>query len=560
MLTTEAVGPSDQPNNQNTRTAEQPPPGDAPIDVSAGDSASLSAGLALSNASSTSASPETAAANQALAGGVSPAPNDTPRVHSAAALHGTQAHSGQQQLFDEDSAEQQEDLDQASGDDSSAATRGDSFTSALPGSSIFATRDLDTPDPQAAARITIQTNGTPRAALMRYSPDAEGEQRGRPRKAAHGSRSERTVDQYKSRVKTLHAAAIQKRSADEQNPAVVKPMDLVDDLIESAQGENPTRRLSTFQQYRAALLWYLASNRQSNSAVANSAFAEAYDKLARTLKPPRTAKRPRKDSLKKSISAEHLQVLLNTLASMRSWDNAPVHAPSFSQLWILAILATNVRVNEWLFTSWTDDSKSRLQVYNSKRKLTHPAFALMREHAKEDGEQTEAVLSVHDLPEAALQPGKALDESTEWRYLDVDREHVTFVDQFLRALRAGLDRYAEDGVRDEEDAFSRIYARCRKTIRVAVCRAFGSEQHYSLYTMRSQWAANAKATMSLKEASIAMGHMGNTRTTRGSYAPRKRAHASPMFDGMTQTSDQVDAPAGDAEESGLSTADGSPVS
>lgn len=418
-----------------------------------------------------------------------------------------------------------------------ASPRPDSFARALPGSSVFAVPDDDPAEnSKIMSRIVIEGGGTPRAKLLRYSPDNEVA-RTRARRVSSApdsaSRSEGTVSQYQSRVRTLHLAASRKRSYDEQNPVSVSPMDMVDDLIESTQGPNPTRRMSTFMQYRAALLWYLAGNRNTNVA-----FEDAYQKLARTLKPARSDSRPERLS-KKSIPMDHLKKLINELGSMGSWENAKIHAPSTAQLWILAILGTGIRVNEWLYTNWTDETKQRLQVYNSKRKLTHPAFRLMKEHAESqshDGEDDDApeVLSVHDLPASAIQPGKALDDSTEWRFIDVDVEDAAFVDRFMTALRAGIQRYMEDGDMDEETAFANIYTKCRKTIRVAVCRAFGKTHTYSLYTMRSQWAANTKRKMSLSLTSIAMGHIGGTRTTQRHYASRTSAHRKGViFDGLT---------------------------
>lgn len=369
--------------------------------------------------------------------------------------------------------------------------------------------------------IVFDPASRPRASLMHL---AAGHPLPTPRRIE--ARSKKTEAEYAARVKSLYRASERARTVDPQSPALVSPIEVTADLIESASGPEPQRSLASWGLYRAAMLWHLAANRHLNQA-----YEAAYDMLAATKKPPgatrTTGAGPGRT--KKSIPERDLAELINTLGSMRQNANWGVR----TQYWIQAGIATGVRINEWAETTWVDRERRLLQVPTSKRKQTKPAYQMLRE--------TTGAATVHDLDQDNLPPGLAHNEDSRWRIVPVAEEDVMCVDAHINSLQAELQRHMAEGL-SREAAMKRYYDMARKTMSLACKRAWLGRKSYSLYAARSQFAANAKASMPLTAVAGMMGQT-STRKAMSNYAPRSAAHkrGGPMGDVLVQREDH-DAP------------------
>jgi len=349
-------------------------------------------------------------------------------------------------------------------------------------------------------------HGSPFEPPSGFGPEAL--QIGTPMKSRGQSRarSAKTEAEYEKRVQQLYRRGWKKRARFYEDAVILSPADIVGDLIEARDQYAP----QSWVLYRAALLWHLASNRHGPSA---SAFDSAYRLLAATsnnqardLQRVHEGIQRTQQPTKKTIPAADLTRLTSQLADMNRWGALTSH-------WLLAGLASGARPGEWLNATWSDETESSLCLPNSKRKVAVPVFTMVG-----------AGETIHDLeadsPERLI-AGAASDDRKRIRIVPIaqgDRPHVS---SHLKAMNDYLDE--KPGI-SREDRFVSYFNMCRKTLRSACLKAFNGRRSYSLYAMRSQFAANMKAKLPLAEVAELMGHIEGSRVTMANYGGRWAAH------------------------------------
>lgn len=312
------------------------------------------------------------------------------------------------------------------------------------------------------------------------------------------ARSSRTEQDYAGRVRMLYKQSIASRTTDPEVPAIVSPMDVVEDLFKKSETVLP----ATWNLYRSALLWHLAQNRGDQAA-----YEEAYQRLARTRQMPKSvgkAKGP-----KKTISREHLNLLINTLGGMNRTTNWGAKV----QYWLQAGLASGARPGEWFGANWLDDEQKILCIPNKKRKLAVPTYMMVS-----PGQ------TIHDVeadnPEMIM-AGSKFDQSTLVRNVPIEDGDRLYINLHLGSLNDYINKVPNENPQARFDAY---YNMCRKLLREACLRTFKGKNMYSLYVMRSQFAANMKAELPLEDVAALMGHEKTGKTTKSSYGPRRAAH------------------------------------
>lgn len=323
------------------------------------------------------------------------------------------------------------------------------------------------------------------------------------------ARTKRTEQEYEYRVRSLYKQSTKERTIDPQQPVVVSPMEMVQDLVQRAVNLAP----GTWCLYRAALLWHLAANRDRYQI-----YEDAYQLLASTLRPPTgipvTSAKPgnacgRRYATKRTIPEKDLVKLLNTLCAM----NRTVNWGARVQYWLMAGLASGARPCEWERASWLDDAKLVLCLPNAKRKRAAPTWDLVGEGK-----------TIHDIERDQpdlIRPGEEHDPSTAVRNVPIDFANTLgrlLIDLHLKSLQSYMAEHANNA-----NAFRTYYNNCRQVLWKACKRAFKGKKFYSLYVMRSQFAANKKAEYDLQTVAELMGH-SSTRVTMSSYGPRRAAH------------------------------------
>lgn len=350
------------------------------------------------------------------------------------------------------------------------------------------------------------------------------------------ARTRKTEREYETRVRSLYKRSVKKRTIDPELPAVVSPMDVVEDYMQEAINQSP----ASWRLYRAALLWHLATHRDRHQI-----YEDAYQLLASTRRAPgpnpgsggSEGKRQRPRPQKKTIPEADLIKLINVLGAM----NRTVNWGARVQYWLIAGLSSGARPSEWERAGWLDDRKLVLCLPNAKRKRSAPIWGIVA-----DGK------TIHDIERDQpdlIQPGAELDPSTAVRNVPIDFDDAfgrLNIDLHLDSLHSFMAENA-----DKADPFKTYYDRCREVLRLACHRAFKGKKMYSLYVMRSQFAANKKAVNDLRTVADLMGH-SSTRVTMGSYGPRRAAHsrgrgvmserhASSASQSMTESGDYVQA-------------------
>ncbi len=315
------------------------------------------------------------------------------------------------------------------------------------------------------------------------------------------ARSAATEASYLKYVATMYRKAERARTLDFESPPIVRPTEVVSDLI--AAEHTPT----TWELYRAALLWHCAQNRSVDRE-----FENAYQLLkAQPIRRP-VLENATKHKNKKSISEADLRVLLDQLSTM----NATVGWGDRTRAWLLAGLASGARPSEWLDACWVDDEKLELRLLNAKRHTTLASFQIVG-----PGQ------TIHDVeienPER-IQEGPRADDSLKYRIVPIDDRDTEAVNFHMRALEGYLQAAGAQDAEARQARFVTYYNMCRKILRQACVDAFSTKKRYSLNVMRSQFSSNKKATLPLDEVKRLMGHAPRSRTTMGHYGPAKRAH------------------------------------
>jgi len=288
---------------------------------------------------------------------------------------------------------------------------------------------------------------------------------------------------YLSSIEAMRTWSIRTRTINIEEPPLVNVINLATDIIAR---EDITAR--TKNAYRAALLWHL--RQQTQLETADQAALTMLEKWA-PWELPKPKLRPR------TIRLADLDRLNDELMSQGGkWSLRTSH-------WILAGLATGLRPREWLHARWTSSEQSALHVQCSKTKLSTPAF-----------------LQNATRFEPRAEPfGTGTVERTVPVTKDFDRMAI---DAHMRNIRANVEANASP--EEQEKQFARYYHQCRTCMRRACQKIWNGRKMYSLYTMRSQFSANAKAAHGSDTTAILMGHSSADSPSTGHYGKASQSH------------------------------------
>lgn len=393
-------------------------------------------------------------------------------------------------------------------------------TSELAGHGNSPTLGIPLVGPSAASQSTPSTAAFPKTARLFDDEHLEDELGREVIMSAGPRRTAETEAAYATRVRQLYNAAALRRGVSKDLAQTLPPGEVVQDLIETG----PQRSLASWRLYRSALLWHLAQHRRHAPE-----YQAAYDRLVATKVEPasRDVGRAKARQGKNTIPEKDLKQLLNTLAAnaMRSRTRQGANWAERTQYWLHASLATGLRPNEWETAHWANEGREVLMAPNSKAKVAEPAF-----HRVEPGrsvyddefppsaagsEEGSLPGSGEDTVATAPAAGAPVDPEITFRAIPVPEEARDWVSLHL------------DSIRDSGVDFSFYYERCRQALWRACKIAFKGRVLYSLYTMRSQFSANAKASMPLEDVGALMGHSDpSNKTTKRNYGPRTAAHGS----------------------------------
>jgi hypothetical protein len=337
----------------------------------------------------------------------------------------------------------------------------------------------------------------PTSALERAAIDESIAQEANPSRPR--TRTQKTENRYAKRVRGFYLNSSDKRTTDPQNPVEASPLDVVQDLIDSASGANGQTPCaeSSWSLYRSALLWHLSSHRHMNHV-----YEEAYQLLTKT-KIPQSA---RKSTKTKTIFAgDDFNIIISTLGSL---DKRNITWGAKTACWLFATVACGARVGEWPKTQWLNSEKLQLIIPNFKRKIAAPEYQKMM---TADG----AVASVNDLVEndededhSSATTSTREDSGDTHRIVSVDPngDLYLYIDMQMDCIRRHAFEQAKKGV-DPEQAFIRYSQIIRRTLLKACQIAFNGKRSYRIQHARSQFSANMKVHRALTTEA---GRMGNT--------------------------------------------------
>jgi hypothetical protein len=401
---------------------------------------------------------------------------------------------------------------------------------------------------------------TPRTGRLFDDEDLEEELGREVVMSAGPRRTAETEAAYTVRVRQLYNGAALRRGISKDLAQTLPPGDVVQDLIETGS----QRSLASWRLYRSALLWHLAQHRRHSPE-----HLAAYEWLVATKLEPagRDHVRARSRQGKNTIPEKDLKLLMNTLAAnaMRSRARQGANWAERTQYWLHASLATGLRPNEWESAHWANEGREVLMAPNSKAKLAEPAFRRVEPGRSvydeefppltagtREGEGGAAAGAADGAANPAAEPGGHYapgPRQVSYRSIPVPEDARDWVSLHL------------DSIRDSGVDFSFYYERCRQALWRACKIAFKGKVLYSLYTMRSQWAANAKASMPLDDVGAMMGHSDpSNKTTKRNYGPRKAAHGAAWGPQWVQANNQSDGQSEQAEQTGLGGLRGEPAS
>lgn len=303
---------------------------------------------------------------------------------------------------------------------------------------------------------------------------------------------ERTRKGYLVSVRAAINHSTAKRTTDWEEPAIVTLTQVVEDMISREDLERSTK-LTT----RAALLWYMKSGEAQPGEDSIRARA-ILEKIVVPRGPKTKITRP------KTIREEDLAKILDDIyrrADRSSWAMR-------CAVWIHAGLATGVRPIEWLDAEWADPEQTTLRVKTAKVKLLAPAF--LRQQTDEDHEVDHL-----DYWEA--------DNENPYREIPLSKEsEQSMVDTQLQYIADAIPRDMSEAKRREE--FVKYFNACRKVLYRACRQIWGGKRMYSLYTLRSQFAANMQASRGADATAVLMGHSSADSPSAAYYGKWNQAH------------------------------------
>lgn len=305
---------------------------------------------------------------------------------------------------------------------------------------------------------------------------------------------ERTRKGYLVSVRAAINHSTAKRTTDWEEPAIVTLTQVVEDMISREDLERSTK-LTT----RAALLWYMKSG-EAKPGEDTLRARSILEKMSLPRGPKTKIPRP------KTISEEDLAKLLDDIyrrANKSSWAMR-------CAVWIHAGLATGVRPIEWLDAEWANEEQTSLRVKTAKVKLLAPAF--IREQVNDEDHEVDHL----DYWEA--------DNENPYREIPLLKEsEQSMVDTQLQYIADAIPRDMSEAKRRDE--FSKYFHACRQILRRACRKIWAGKRAYSLYTLRSQFAANMQAARGADSTAELMGHSSSDSPSTAYYGKWNQAHS-----------------------------------
>lgn len=302
-----------------------------------------------------------------------------------------------------------------------------------------------------------------------------------------------TADQYEKIVRRLVKFSTAKRSPDIFEPVAVSPTELVQDLYDRVGLES-----GSFNTYRAALLWHFGQK------LDNPAYKDGYDLLVAVRKKPGSSEKTAKK--RKTIPESDLHILIEELSDKGKGSKWAYRA----LYWLNAGLASGLRPIEWETAQWVDPEQTILEVTTAKQKAALPGFIRAKLSTAQSDENRGADEFAEDDDEEGM--GSA----------PVQRQIPILNDQDRFYIKVHLNLLEEN--LSDELPLAKYYAQCRRALWRACRRLWGGKKRYSLYTMRSQFSANRKATVGTEATTKLMGHTRVDSPSAASYGKANQAH------------------------------------
>jgi hypothetical protein len=312
----------------------------------------------------------------------------------------------------------------------------------------------------------------------------------------------RTQAVYQKATQALFDYSKAKRETDPEEPFLPSFLEMVEDLYERTDLKLATKRI-----YRAALLWsIIRSERHSPDEIAAMEILDGN----------RLRSNGERKKQKPVVAREQYLRLIHSLQSMADGGNHQWAEPVL--VWVRSGLATGLRPVEWLGAELVDASRvpdvahsagpapvAYLRVRSAKQKLLKPAFQRMGKAASRNDfinlpQHWEKVNSAHRfIPIASAEEVAAVEQ------------HLAYIQTYLDGKRFEIYRRecltkANPQMPSDETVFQKYFDSARMFLRKTNADLFKGKQRITLYTLRRQFSANAKAAVGSEVTSVLMGH------------------------------------------------------
>ena len=320
-----------------------------------------------------------------------------------------------------------------------------------------------------------------------------------------------TVQQYRTLARQIErqtAAALYPYDKDDEgflDTAHCLPTEILAEFTRWAKD----KQRGTFDVYRAAMLWAFSQGIFHDRPEARECYLAVREMRSSA---PRVGKANRDVRHPISIPQADLDRLVNHLLANNKNKNLGV----FTQDWLFAGIATGLRPNEWEFAELQEYPQPSglthyaLKVQNSKRKAAVPVN--MQIEAARQEFPLEEIHSIFDAEE--LGATLISIETPEHRSIPLDQRDAIWVAGHLQNIR----KHMETG-----EPFKKYYDQCRQCLLRTCKKVFKGKKIYTLYVMRHQFAANAKAKYSREQVAALMGH-SDIASANKYYASKRHGH------------------------------------
>ena len=311
---------------------------------------------------------------------------------------------------------------------------------------------------------------------------------------------------YRHNAELVRRHSVRQRSPSPDEPTDVTILESVEDLMARTDISPASQKA-----YRSAMLWLL-SDRQDQSHDNRLAFAKlqtwrpASNAAIGIIRPANSGPDARGA---RKISEAHYRQIVDELTEMSiksEWARR-------TTVWVQATICSGARPIEWLDATWGSPDQSILAIRTAKEKVDEPRFLTRGAAGAAGSSHVDADTDDDVLGATPLRVEGALREISIQRGFDrmVIRDHMRELEQFLAAERAETD--------DQRlEAFRRYHHQCRTLLRRVVLKLWKGAKAYTLYTMRSQFQANQRASV-LDPAEVRK-MMGHTTDVSGSHYGR----------------------------------------